>query len=182
MTFKDLLIAILIEYRTRWGRPPNKTRLLKLAYLVDVFHARRFGRPLLDEPWVYYLYGPYRFDYDETISAPPFEVEEKDYEGDKTATSVTIGREAATPAVEIEVKGLIAQAVHEFGTLALNELLDYVYFETEPMMAAERRKERLDFSTVQPDSYYKTLELVIDSKAEERLRKEFRAKVKKLRK
>ena len=69
MEFKDLLISILKSYYQRYSKWPSKTRLLKLAYLIDLFYKRRFGTRLLSNTWIYYLYGPYITDYDSVKEA-----------------------------------------------------------------------------------------------------------------
>jgi hypothetical protein len=42
----------------------NKTKLLKLLYLVDIEHYRRFGKTLTEFDWKFYLYGPWTAEYD----------------------------------------------------------------------------------------------------------------------
>jgi len=45
---------------------------------------------------------------------------------------------------------LAVNKIIRFVKSPLNEILDYVYFETEPMINASRRMEKLDFSTIPP--------------------------------
>jgi hypothetical protein len=47
------------------------------------------------------------------------------------------------------VSGIIGDLVKKWGGADINRLLDYVYFETEPMENAHRG-DILDFSTIQP--------------------------------
>lgn len=179
MTFRDLLAVTSIQFRERWGRSPTKTKLLKLAYLADLLHMRKFGERLLAEPWVYYLYGPYRHDYDDALSTAPFQIEERELDDEKTAVLVSVESGFTPPPLSLDIKSLIVRAVADYGDLPLKDLLDFVYFETEPMINAQQRMEQLDFSTVRPDSYYKVKKLVVDPKEEERLRRAFREKLKK---
>jgi hypothetical protein len=174
MTLKQLLIPIVIEFRNRYGMFPTKTKLLKLAYLVDLFHARKFATPLTEGTWIYYLYGPYRHDYGSAISEAPFETEDVDLADEKTATVISVAPGTSSPVLPLDAKNMVVRAVFDYGGLPLRELLDFVYFETEPMINAQERMEQLDFSTVKPDSYYKVHKLYIDPKEEERLRKKFR--------
>ena len=56
-------------------------------------------------------------------------------------------RPAAEPKVPEEVRSIIAQLVRQWGDADINRLLNYVYFDTEPMEHATRG-EILDFSTL----------------------------------
>ena len=174
MTLKELLISIVTEYHNRYGKFPTKTRLLKLAYLVDLFHARKFGAPLTEGTWIYYLYGPYRHDYDSVISERPFETEDVDFADEKTATVISMAPNTDATSLPIDIRNFVVRAVFDYGGLPLRELLDFVYFETEPMINAQERMEQLDFGRVNPDSYYKVQKLSLDPKEEARLRKKFR--------
>jgi len=179
MTFRDLLAVTSIQFRERWGKSPTKTRLLKLAYLADLFHTRMFGERLLAEPWIYYLYGPYSHDYDDTLSVAPFQIEERELDDEKTPVLVSVQSAFTPPPMPLDIKNLIVRAVSDYGDLPLKDLLDFVYFETEPMINAQQRLEELDFGTVMPDSYYRVRKLVVDPKEEDRLRRAFRERLKK---
>jgi len=50
---------------------------------------------------------------------------------------------------DCDIESLISNIVKQWGDADLNQLLDYVYFETEPMQEA-KRGELLDFSLIEP--------------------------------
>ena len=52
-------------------------------------------------------------------------------------------------------------------------ILDYVYFETEPMVTAEERGDRLDFSVILNESFYKAQPKKFDRKAIEKLKAKY---------
>lgn len=58
----------------------------------------------------------------------------------------------------------------EFADEDLNELLDFVYFDTEPMMNAGERGEKLDFDCVRPEEEYKINDLVLSRESKKRIR------------
>jgi hypothetical protein len=76
-----------------------------------------------------------------------------------------------------DIKFLIHSIISDYGRMDLRNLLDYIYFETEPMMNAETRGEILDFEQVMPESYYKVKDLKLDPREERKLRQEFRKRV-----
>ena len=58
-----------------------------------------------------------------------------------------------------KVSLVIKRVVGEWGSRSLPELLDYVYFETEPMEAVKKRGEILDFSTIQKEEAHAVIPL-----------------------
>jgi len=155
LNIADILLEIASFYFSEHGRGISKTKLLKLAYLAEVEYFRRNGERLTNSDWVYYLYGPYLFNI-EKIELP----EEKQAE-------IILPPKGFTSTVELATKMLIQKIVLRFGSLDLKKLLDYVYFETEPMMNADQRFEHLDFSAILPQEYYNVEKLKIPHKKEQ---------------
>jgi hypothetical protein len=180
MELTDLLLSILQLYRERFGTFPSKTKLLKLAYLADVLHTRKLQKQLSDAVWIYYLYGPYVTDYDKILKDGPFNLDEARISEEKTATIVSPTQEPMGKP-DFDEKQTISSVIHDYGGFELNDLLDHVYFDTEPMINAHRRMETLDFNTVKPQEFYKIRELKIEPRTERALRKAFREKVRKSR-
>jgi len=177
MKLSKIVEAILKEH----GNSIPKTKLLKLAYLVDLIHFRRFSKRIIDETWIYYLYGPYVLKYDEILTDGPFEIEEVETEEETTAQLVTLEGSQSRTKLELELSLIIQKVVSEYGERSLKELLNYIYFETEPMMNAKRRMEKLDFGTVQNEAFYKVKALKINPEDKEEIRNRFREKIKKFR-
>lgn len=177
MKLSKILEAILKEH----GDSLPKTKLLKLAYLTDLTFVRRFRKRIIDETWIYYLYGPYIARYDEILGEGPFEIIEVETEDETTAQLVTLEGFQSKNELELELSLIIQKVVSEYGEMPLKELLNYIYFETEPMMNAKRRMEELDFGTVQDEAFYKVKELKISPEDEKEIRERFREKIKKIR-
>jgi len=177
MKLSNILVAILKEH----GNSLPKTKLLKLAYLVDLIHARRFGKRIIDEIWIYYLYGPYIERYDEILGEGPFEIMEFETEDETIAQLVSLEESESSAQLELDIGLIVEKVVSEYGEMPLKELLNYIYFETEPMMNAKNRMEELNFGTVQNEDFYKVKELKISPEAKEEIRKRFRERIKKFR-
>ena len=173
MTISDLLYAVLSYYMERIGSKPTKTKLLKLAYLAEVEYMRRHRKRLTDASWVYFLYGPYIDVYDDILNQD-FEVEEVETEDGYTALLVSSALQASDRELSFDAKMAVSAVVNELGSLPLKELLDHVYFETEPMIAVERRGQPLDFSTVMSAEYFRVIPLTIPKKAEKEIREKYR--------
>jgi hypothetical protein len=182
MDFESVLLGIANQFKANFGGSIPKTKLLKLAYLVELEYQRRHKSRLTEQNWVYYLYGPYVYDYDQYITYPNFERSEtnSDFEGEKQAEFIEPLRETIST-LDSSVRSVVSSIVQQYGRYPLSELLEYVYFETEPMMNVETRGETLDFGTALDSEYYRVRELRIEKKTEETLRKSFRDKLEQIR-
>jgi len=126
--------------------PPFVTRLVKLIYLADLEWRRRHGQPLSDLTWRFLHFGPYAYEFVPVLGDPEMEIAE--FHDGRTARRFIFDAEALEePKVPEEVRSIIAQLVRQWGDADINRLLNYVYFDTEPMEHATRG-EILDFSTL----------------------------------
>lgn len=177
MTIAALIREIINHYSQEFGRGVPKTKLLKLVYLVELFYTRRYGSRLTDAAWVYYLYGPYLHEYDEFLNDSQIEHKEIGCGDDKESTIYSIKSTYRNEGLPTDLKFLIKKVIHEYGKMELRDLLDYVYFETEPMMNAENRGETLDFSKIMPEEYYKVKPFTIDPKTKKTLKQQLRKRL-----
>ena len=146
------LITYLVTELSDAGFGFGKTKLVKLLYLVDVAHYGSYRRTLTGLAWVFHHYGPYAFEVDATLKKLSFDIPQE-------KTDVGAGHNAIVfrppsylqaqmkPEDLYQAKPLVDRVLREWGAAELNELLDFVYFDTEPMANAERGKP-LDFSCV----------------------------------
>jgi hypothetical protein len=151
---KDLALAILTRIEEREGSA-NKTKLLKLMYLADIENYRAKKETLTGFDWLFFLYGPWATEYDALL-------EQLDSEGsiglEKWATGTIEGeRISARIQVPLDRVGLstdayfrIQRQIDTWADSGIPKLLDYVYFQTEPMQNAEKMKP-LDFTTVREE-------------------------------
>lgn len=166
MDTRTFVKAVLERYSKKALFPPMKTRLVKLLYLTELEYFRRTGRRLTSIDWQFYHFGPYATALEPYIGDPDA-ITREDWFDDMLAK---VRGETVPP--DQDLQHAVVDVVHDWGNADLNTLLDYVYFETEPMQAA-KRGEALNFSTVErakPES----LSVHLDSKKIRRMRDEVR--------
>jgi hypothetical protein len=144
----ELITYIVSELRER-GLNVTKTALVKFLYLADV-ESVRMGMPRITSlSWVLYRYGPYAFEIDDAIS-------HIEGQGIDELTGISaLGRfykgyrpsGTEAPQIPPEDRGILLRVLDRWGGESLDAILDYVYFETEPMREAEWMK-LLDFGSV----------------------------------
>ena len=172
---KDILLQVLRE-TSEQNKSFGKTRLIKFLYLVEVEYYREMGQRITDLNWLFYYYGPYALELDAVFSEREFEKKEIKSQDDKDVILFKVAESVASYAHKIDVKIslLIKKIVGYWKDKPLEELLDYVYFETEPMQTVEKRGDVLDFTTIKKEN----AQVVIPLKAS----KETETKVAELRK
>ncbi|MBM4161515.1 MAG: DUF4065 domain-containing protein [Ignavibacteria bacterium] len=146
---KDILLEILAEAREK-DLSLGKTQLIKLLYLVEVEHYRETGQRLTHINWIFYLYGPYAHDLEGILADRVFERDDIKTGAERDFISYRIAEPEKTYQrfVDAKVSLTVKKIVGVWGKCPLPELLDYVYFETEPMQKVKGRGERLDFETI----------------------------------
>ena len=150
---KTLIGYIVDQVNDRDG-VVGKTALVKLVYLIDVEHYRRFAKPVTNLKWIFHHYGPYTVELEPVIndnefvagyggrSSPGYR-----YYGRRDWREIHVNFNAQFSASARQVADKV---INEWGLESLPTILDYVYFETEPMQEA-RRGEFLDFSKIQKE-------------------------------
>jgi len=152
---KALFIQTTLEYlNVQECLPPlTKTKLLKLVYLIEYKYFKRYRTRLSNINWVYYLYGPYSFDYDNVIKKFPFEIEKNEGSEGFEFEIIKLDEDFAlsNKIDEFDIRLLVKNVVNEFGSENISDLLDFIYFETEPMQFVAKRHDPLDFETIQEE-------------------------------
>lgn len=146
------LTAYLFDLVNDNGGAVGMTALIKLVYILDVEYYRRYSTLATGLKWWFHHYGPWVKELEDAILNNPY----------ITVSGGTVSRPGYrfnldSPWKEIRGKFLseygrpveiIANSVvADWGLEPLEVILDYVYFETEPMQDA-RRGSILDFSTI----------------------------------
>jgi hypothetical protein len=145
------LLPAIVSYVTERGSSVSKTKLLKLLYLFDVEWYRVHRTTYTGFNWIFHLLGPWTSEYDpmlDTFYANEFleKHNSRDSYGTEFITTqeqIVLYRLFNTREDEL----LLESVLRTWAKVPTPEILDYVYFWTEPMEAA-RRGERLDFSKV----------------------------------
>lgn len=144
----NLILFIVAEINNR-DSFVTKTKLLKLLYLFDVEYYRIHKKTFTGFDWQFYLLGPWTAQYDKELEILIGNSQLKTSAGQnnttyfKTFEKIEFADLFDTFKDELPLKRII----DTWGERTTNEILDYVYFETEPMIFGTRN-ELLDFSTI----------------------------------
>ncbi|MGH9841077.1 MAG: hypothetical protein ACREEM_20160 [Blastocatellia bacterium] len=146
------LITALVSQVTEQGGFITKTRLLKLLYLFDVEYYRIHRQTFTGLNWKYFHLGPWTADYDtilnnlvvraELLRGPSMRV---DHDTEFYRTPRIVSVKEALPDTKDEY--ILRAILNTWADKEMGEILDYVYFQTEPMINGERN-ELLDFSLI----------------------------------
>src|ERR1041385_999618 len=148
---KQLVIAIVSRVAES-GSSVSKTKLLKLLYLFDIEWYRGHQQIFTGFNWQFYLLGPWTDEYDPTLQK---------YEGnglDRERGKDEYGTEFIKTDESVRLRDLfdsreeeiiLEDMIRRWAKVPTEEMLDHIYFRTEPMKDAVRSK-RLDFSKVSP--------------------------------
>jgi len=171
-----VLKYVVDQIRERDGIP-TRTRVVKFLYLIDVEYYRHHGSTLSQLPWKFLHYGPYTMEIEPLLQS--FSLDEKETivkNHYKVFTYKVDHPETLDGILPFSDQTMIDRIIERWALESLNRLLDYVYFETEPMKGASRG-ELLDFSTIthEPLVIEKTPQAQLPGETINKFRKKFKA-------
>ncbi len=148
------LVRLIVWYASSRGEKLTTLRFAKFLYLADLYHARiSQGKTLTGWPWAFVHFGPYCQEamsaIDRAGKSDSFQVNEQPskYDDKKDYRLFWMEDVDEEPEVinrlDISVWSKLQWAIQRWADDS-SGLLDYVYFETEPMIDAEPG-ELLDF-------------------------------------
>lgn len=120
----------------------NKTKIVKLLYLVDIEHFRQYRETATGFAWKYHYYGPYATDIEDvfrrlSLDLPKDEVMTvKGYKAHVFRSSEEAEFEFNAN-VPQRVRLATERVLRKWAPEELNPLLSHVYFDTEPMRHAQ---------------------------------------------
>jgi hypothetical protein len=150
----------MVSQVVKRGGYVTKTKLLKLLYLLDVEYYRLHRRTLTGFNWKFLHLGPWAREFDSLVE----ELVRSEMLIEGASTKPDYETKFYRAAEPLEPSGLFPTVTDEellhsiLGTWAeasTGEILDYVYFRTEPMLQGVRN-EVLDFSCIsstKPERY-----------------------------
>lgn len=177
------LIAAIVSYITEGDGYVTKTKLLKLLYLFDVEYYRVHRTTFTGFQWKYFHLGPWTGEFDpivnelvdqdvliETPSSNP------DYDTKFYKTAEPVGLEQVFPAIRDEA--ILKKILDTWLDSSTGEILDHVYFRTEPMEHGIRN-EALDFTKILPETVprYSRASSTPNPKQLKALRKKFEERI-----
>ncbi len=145
---RPLISYIVAQARDR-GVTLNRTKLVKLLYLIDVERVRSRRDALTGLEWVFFHYGPYAFELIDTLEV----MEGSELLAQQWQGSMLYRGAPDAPSGDkwpAGTKATVDRVIQRFAPVDLNELLDYVYFRTGPMSDAVRG-QRLEMSRARED-------------------------------
>ncbi|MCI0348959.1 MAG: hypothetical protein L0Z53_05995 [Acidobacteriales bacterium] len=159
----EKLIPAIASSVVEHGGYLTKTKLLKLLYLFDVEYFRIHRQTFTGFQWKFFHLGPWAREFDgllQKLLAQDVLVEkassrpEFDTKFLRSSESVGIGGLFQS----YKDEGALKTILHRWGDKTTGEILDYVYFCTEPMEHGVRN-EPLDFSRIaeqRPPTYVRS--------------------------
>lgn len=171
VVFKSILMQV-VRTLQRDRIPFGATRLIKLVYLVELEYYRCYQNRITGVDWVYYKFGPYVMNYPEYFQHGL----ERLIDEDNDYHLITISYDTTNDEYNKTAQRIVERVVKEFGDLKLNDLLDYVYYNTEPMMAVENRGDIIDFTIVPTKQDTRTIEPKISEYKYNKLLNELRTR------
>jgi hypothetical protein len=179
------LVSSIVSYLNGKGGAVTKTKLLKLLYLFDIEYYRRHGKLFTGFDWKFFHLGPWTSEFDPilTILLETGQLDEVPYRPDGEDFDISLLKSESSEDLRrffdnsIDESHLI-RVLNDWGNARLNQLLDYVYFRTEPMEHAVRN-ERLDFSPVQNAQVVKYKRVASDTPAGKiaKMKREYQARL-----
>ena len=156
------LIGYIVDQVNEQGGSVGRTALTKLVYLVDVEHCRQYGKQATGLKWWFHHYGPYAAELQPQIQSLGLDADEDVFSGKIGNRPVSGYRyrkvgdwkeihRAFNSQYDASVKRSVDRVVDQWALDSLPTILDYVYFETEPMQDV-KRGDYLDFSKIQMES------------------------------
>lgn len=148
------LILAVVSYVTEHGGYITKTKLLKLLYLFDVEFYRACGRTFTQFQWKYFHLGPWTKEFDPVLSSLLSDGELAEHTSERSEFDTKFLRatelvDLRKPLANYKEEAILKIVLDTWGGRTTGEILDYVYFRTEPMEYGIRN-ESLDFSKIIP--------------------------------
>lgn len=151
----EKLLGAVVTWVVAEGSYVTKTKLLKLLYLFDVEYYRVHRTTFTGFCWKFFHLGPWAAEFDPTLEGLvtkgilfPQQSSNREFETIffKPAERIDL-RE---PFTNVKDEYILRGVLKNWGTRPTGEILDYVYFQTEPMEVGIRNAP-LDFSVIQSE-------------------------------
>jgi len=134
----DCLICFIAAYAREIGANLSKTQLIKFLYLADLFYAKEYRKTFTGWQWRYWHYGPHCKEAIECIAKNQRKsliFVEEGCEGELFIKGSKFFSEHYERDIPTEILFPLKHYIKKFAG-DLIALLDYIYSETEPMLAA----------------------------------------------
>jgi hypothetical protein len=147
----NLIKAICIRSQELEGYL-NKTKLLKLLYLIDLEYYREHDKIYTGFNWTFYKFGPWAYEYnniyEQLEASSDFKITKKGVPEETQYIFCTLDYKNLNILLPNPSDSLLVKTIVEkWATEDLSKLLNFVYFYTEPMEDTVKG-EKLDFTKI----------------------------------
>ena len=158
-------------------RDRYKTKIVKLLYLIDVEYYRTYQQTLTGLEWIYYYYGPYAYALERGLEDLGFLLTKESFrtQDGKQGMAYKASGPQDLDDLGFAKKAKIDRIIKHWAFEDTEDLLDFVYTDTEPMRGAVFG-EMLDFSKIEIDRARYVRELSIPQEKLTALRERFRTR------
>jgi hypothetical protein len=127
-----------------------RTRLVKLLYLCDFYYYQSRKQSLTGLEWFRYKYGPYSFELLDITNRMRIDLgeEQLDFSSGHGIKYQVYDVEAPEKWMDVRQRHVVDRVIKKWGGEELNNLLDFVYCDTEPMQGV-KFGQPLDFHNIQ---------------------------------
>ncbi len=130
------------------GHKPGKVQFTKYLYLLDYCHYRFTGQQATNIAWQFYHYGPWSPDAEACMSHLAATYGFSWREDEFTLTRVF--EDLQVPKLGLTLDSVITKILGFFKNRDVDDLLEFAYNQTEPMLSA-KRGEPLNFTIIPVD-------------------------------
>jgi len=157
------LVPAIASYVVEHGGYLTKTKLLKLLYLFDVEYFRVHRQTYTGFQWKFFHLGPWAREFDDVLQTLLGQGVLTEIASYKPEFETRFFRASEPIRIEdvfqsYKDEGALKVVLNKWGDKTTGEILDYVYFCTEPMENGVRN-EPLDFSRIaeqRPPTYVRS--------------------------
>jgi hypothetical protein len=141
---RKLIIRIWQNSREN-GKPVGQVRANKLMYLIEWEYYAWKRERLTDLDWLYLHYGPWSSTLSHVLDEFKAPTEEEEQGRFRQVFWTPPEYDRVDTRLQWELEGIVQRVLETFGPMPTEDIVRYVYFNTEPMQHAERRQP-LDFT------------------------------------
>lgn len=144
-------IKFIVSEANDKGGYVTTLRLVKFIYLIDVEYYRARNKPLTNLKWIFYKFGPFAFEIQKAGKSLGYNLCSEEFVSltGKRGKIFSVDTYQHPPRWLNQISlNVIDQILEIWCDQETSTLLNYVYYQTEPMQFGVRNKQ-LDFSFIE---------------------------------
>lgn len=177
-----LIISEILNQLKKNNLSTNITKVIKLLYIIEVEYFKFKKERLTSLKWRFYHYGPVPLEIYDYCKKNNINIDDIYTNNGELLRNMELPKNYkginANTTEKRDILFLITRVIKDFGSMDIKDLLDYVYFETEPMKNA-KRGEYIDFTKVKDEEIFIPNEITVSKETKKKL-KEIKKKLSRL--